>query len=259
MTLTKRAKRGIAAYDEFMSDYAYDYYDWVCSEKSCQLCDILTNECCDPDRDVNCFLADSCQHNPCLSGGSCISTRTLDNRADFVCICLPGLTGKYCQLVNEDVVESLGGDFKRMFKKRGGYYKPTTTTRATTRTTTKTTAEFIFTTTTTAVATVTTPASTTTAETAMSKSTTPAHTPLQQQQQYFNHDASQESFILAPIAIESTTTAAAIMPAYQPQPQHQQQQQHQYYALPSISQASQQRVLPPQFPASIAPKELTNE
>lgn len=98
---------GFGAYDyndyygDYVSDYAYDYYDWVCSEQICQLCDILTSECCDPDRDVNCFLPDSCLNNPCLSGGTCITTRTIDNRPDFICVCLPGLTGKYCQMVND--------------------------------------------------------------------------------------------------------------------------------------------------------------
>jgi hypothetical protein len=98
---------GFGAYDyndyygDYVSDYAYDYYDWVCSEQICQLCDILTSECCDPDRDVNCFLPDSCLNNPCLSGGTCITSRTIDNRPDFICVCLPGLTGKYCQMVND--------------------------------------------------------------------------------------------------------------------------------------------------------------
>ena len=98
---------GFGAYDyndyygEYVSDYAYDYYDWICSDTACQLCDILTSECCDPAIDVNCFLPDSCLNNPCLSGGTCITTRTLDNQPDFICVCLPGLTGKYCQLVND--------------------------------------------------------------------------------------------------------------------------------------------------------------
>lgn len=116
-TETTRAKRqlafgggfgmGFGAYDyndyygEYVSDYAYDYYDWICSDTACQLCDILTSECCDPVIDVNCFLPDSCLNNPCLSGGTCITTRTLDNQPDFICVCLPGLTGKYCQLVND--------------------------------------------------------------------------------------------------------------------------------------------------------------
>ena len=98
---------GFGAYDyndyygEYVSDYAYDYYDWICSDTSCQLCDILTSECCDPAIDVNCFLPDSCLNNPCLSGGTCITTKTLDQQPDFICVCLPGLTGKYCQLVND--------------------------------------------------------------------------------------------------------------------------------------------------------------
>lgn len=98
---------GFGAYDyynyygDLVSDYSYDYYDWICSETSCQLCDILTSECCDPDVDVNCFLPDTCLNNPCLSGGTCISSKTVDDRPDFTCVCLPGLTGKYCQLVND--------------------------------------------------------------------------------------------------------------------------------------------------------------
>ncbi|CAF0714152.1 unnamed protein product [Brachionus calyciflorus] len=98
---------GFGAYDyynyygDLVSDYSYDYYDWICSETSCQLCDILTSECCDPDVDVNCFLPDTCFNNPCLSGGTCITARTVDDRPDFTCVCLPGLTGKYCQLVND--------------------------------------------------------------------------------------------------------------------------------------------------------------
>lgn len=84
-------------YGQYQGDYSYDYYDWICSEKKCQLCDILTSECCDPDRDVNCFLPDSCLNNPCLAGGTCIIAATLDGHPDFVCVCMPGLTGKYCQ------------------------------------------------------------------------------------------------------------------------------------------------------------------
>ena len=83
------------------ADYAYDYYDWICSDKACTLCDILTSECCDPVTDEHCFLPDSCLNNPCLSGGTCITTKTVDDRADFICVCLPGLTGKYCQLASE--------------------------------------------------------------------------------------------------------------------------------------------------------------
>ena len=83
------------------ADYAYDYYDWICSDKACTLCDILTSECCDPATDEHCFLPDSCLNNPCLAGGTCITTKTVDDRADFICVCLPGLTGKYCQLASE--------------------------------------------------------------------------------------------------------------------------------------------------------------
>jgi len=98
---------GFGAYDyndyfgDFVNDYAYDYYDWVCTETACQLCDILTSECCDPTTNINCFMPDSCLNNPCLSGGTCISTRTIAGQQDFVCVCLPGLTGKYCQLAND--------------------------------------------------------------------------------------------------------------------------------------------------------------
>jgi hypothetical protein len=88
-------------YDFYPNDFLYDYYDWVCSDTSCQLCNILTSECCDPAVNVNCFLPDSCLNNPCLSGGTCIPTQTLDQRADFICVCYPGFTGKYCQLTNE--------------------------------------------------------------------------------------------------------------------------------------------------------------
>jgi len=88
-------------YGDYANDYNYDYYDWVCSDTSCQLCDILTSECCNPNIDINCFLPDSCLNNPCLGGGTCITTRTVDLRPDFICVCLPGLTGKYCQLAND--------------------------------------------------------------------------------------------------------------------------------------------------------------
>lgn len=88
-------------YDFYPNDFLYDYYDWVCSDTLCQLCNILTSECCDPSVNVNCFLPDSCLNNPCLSGGTCIPTQTLDQRADFICVCYPGFTGKYCQLTNE--------------------------------------------------------------------------------------------------------------------------------------------------------------
>ena len=92
------------SYDFGFMDYAaYDYYDWVCdaTTDSCQLCDVLTGSCCDPKANDNCFLPDSCANNPCLSGGTCVTTRTRDNYPDFVCVCLRGLTGKYCQLVDD--------------------------------------------------------------------------------------------------------------------------------------------------------------
>jgi hypothetical protein len=98
---------GFGAYDyndyygDYIGDYAYDYYDWICTDTACQLCDILTSDCCDPAYDRNCYLPDSCMNNPCLSGGTCISSKTIDNRPDFICACLPGLTGKYCQLAND--------------------------------------------------------------------------------------------------------------------------------------------------------------
>ena len=88
-------------YANFLADAAYDYYDWVCTGASCQLCDVLTGDCCDPNYDRNCFLPDSCANNPCLSGGTCISTLTVDFRPDFMCVCTAGLTGKYCQLIDE--------------------------------------------------------------------------------------------------------------------------------------------------------------
>jgi len=89
-------------YYNAMLDYAlYDYYDWVCVDRTCQLCDLLTGDCCNPARGPNCFLPDSCANNPCLAGGTCITTRTVDDRPDFVCTCKKGLTGKYCQLIDE--------------------------------------------------------------------------------------------------------------------------------------------------------------
>jgi hypothetical protein len=79
-------------------DYAaYDYYDWVCTGNKCQLCDILTGQCCNPNQ-PNCFLPDSCANNPCLTGGTCIPTKTIAGQPDFTCVCKSGLTGKYCQL-----------------------------------------------------------------------------------------------------------------------------------------------------------------
>ena len=92
-------------YGGLTGDYNYDYYDWVCSETRCQLCNILGGECCDPDASPNCFLPDSCLNNPCLAGGSCVKTETIDGRPDFLCICLPGLTGKYCQITNDYIVD----------------------------------------------------------------------------------------------------------------------------------------------------------
>jgi hypothetical protein len=101
-TISKRNRRQ-AGFDEFYTnDFLYDYYDWVCSETDCQLCNVLTAECCDPSINVNCMLPDSCLNNPCLSGGTCITSRTIDGKQpDFICVCLPGFTGKYCQLTND--------------------------------------------------------------------------------------------------------------------------------------------------------------
>lgn len=93
-------KRQAMDYYSALLDYAaYDYYDWICTDGACQLCDILTGDCCDPnDNPDNCFLPDSCVNNPCLTGGTCIPTLTVDQREDFTCVCKSGLTGKYCQL-----------------------------------------------------------------------------------------------------------------------------------------------------------------
>lgn len=90
-------------YGDYIGDYNYDYYDWVCTTNppNCQLCNILGSECCDPAVDTNCFLPDSCLNNPCLAGGTCITTKTIDDRPDFTCVCLPGLSGKYCQLATD--------------------------------------------------------------------------------------------------------------------------------------------------------------
>lgn len=90
-------------YGDYIGDYNYDYYDWVCTTNppNCQLCNILGSECCDPEVDVNCFLPDNCLNNPCLAGGTCITTTTIDNRPDFTCVCMPGLSGKYCQLATD--------------------------------------------------------------------------------------------------------------------------------------------------------------
>jgi len=95
-------------YGDYVGDYNYDYYDWVCTTNppTCQLCNILGSECCDPAFDVNCLLPDTCLNNPCLSGGTCITTTTIDNRPDFTCVCLPGLSGKYCQLATDYFVGS---------------------------------------------------------------------------------------------------------------------------------------------------------
>jgi len=115
--LHNRAKRQLAVplgfrsydygdyYGALTGDYNYDYYDWVCSETSCQLCNILGGECCDPNSGPNCFLQDSCLNNPCLAGGSCVPTTTIHGQNDFLCICLPGLTGKYCQITNDYIVD----------------------------------------------------------------------------------------------------------------------------------------------------------
>jgi hypothetical protein len=90
-------------YGDYIGDYNYDYYDWVCTTNppNCQLCNILGSECCDPAQNTNCFLPDSCLNNPCLAGGTCVTVTTIDGRPDFTCICLPGLSGKYCQLATD--------------------------------------------------------------------------------------------------------------------------------------------------------------
>jgi hypothetical protein len=90
-------------YGDYIGDYNYDYYDWVCTTNppNCQLCNILGSECCDPAINTNCFLPDSCLNNPCLAGGTCITVTTIDGRPDFTCVCLPGLSGKYCQLATD--------------------------------------------------------------------------------------------------------------------------------------------------------------
>lgn len=101
--------QGYGAYDyndyygDYVGDYSYDYYDWVCTTNppNCQLCNMLGSECCDPAMDTNCFLPDTCLNNPCLAGGTCITTTTIDDRPDFTCVCLPGLSGKYCQLATD--------------------------------------------------------------------------------------------------------------------------------------------------------------
>lgn len=109
-TSSVRAKRQIPLQQDFsFMDYSsYDYYDWVCNNQAqCQLCDVLTGACCDPEQTLNCFLPDSCANNPCLSGGTCINTETVppapDQRGfyDFTCVCIRGLTGKYCQLIDD--------------------------------------------------------------------------------------------------------------------------------------------------------------
>lgn len=90
-------------YGDYIGDYNYDYYDWVCTTNppNCQLCNVLGSECCDPAQNTNCFLPDSCLNNPCLAGGTCVTVTTIDGRPDFTCICLPGLSGKYCQLATD--------------------------------------------------------------------------------------------------------------------------------------------------------------
>jgi hypothetical protein len=90
-------------YGDYTNDYNYDYYDWVCSTNppNCQLCNILGSDCCDPAADPNCVLPDTCLNNPCLAGGTCIETKTIADNTDFTCVCLPGLSGKYCQLATD--------------------------------------------------------------------------------------------------------------------------------------------------------------
>lgn len=90
-------------YGDYTNDYNYDYYDWVCSTNppNCQLCNILGSDCCDPAADPNCVLPDTCVNNPCLAGGTCIEMRTIAQNLDFTCVCLPGLSGKYCQLATD--------------------------------------------------------------------------------------------------------------------------------------------------------------
>lgn len=109
-TSSVRAKRQIPLSQDFsFMDYSsYDYYDWVCNNQAdCQLCDVLTGACCDPENNLNCFLPDSCANNPCLSGGTCINTETVAPNPgvrgfyDFTCVCIRGLTGKYCQLIDD--------------------------------------------------------------------------------------------------------------------------------------------------------------
>ncbi len=97
----ERQKRQVLPlYGDYFSDYLYDYYDWICDERLCRLCNVLSSECCTPHVDQNCFLPDTCLNNPCLFGGTCIPTKTIDNKPDFNCICDRGLTGKYCQLTD---------------------------------------------------------------------------------------------------------------------------------------------------------------
>ena len=117
-------------------DYAaYDYYDWVCAEGKCQICNVLTGgkfpffqiilqraemvafflikyifpfmdwligkACCNPLLHENCFLPDACHNSPCLNSGECVEEFTPDGYPDFECICINGLTGKYCHLVDD--------------------------------------------------------------------------------------------------------------------------------------------------------------
>ena len=108
-TNATRSRRQAGFDDFYTNDFLYDYYDWVCSETDCQLCNVLTAECCDPSINVNCMLPDSCLNNPCLSGGTCITARTIDGKQpDFICVCLPGFTGKYCQLTNDFMLPPSG-------------------------------------------------------------------------------------------------------------------------------------------------------
>ena len=57
--------------------------------------------CCNPLLHENCFIPDFCSNTPCLYNGKCAGTLTLDGHLDFVCICIRGHTGKYCQLVDD--------------------------------------------------------------------------------------------------------------------------------------------------------------
>ena len=44
---------------------------------------------------VNCeSVSETCEHEPCLHGGTCIDTED----AGFDCVCVPGITGQYTYL-----------------------------------------------------------------------------------------------------------------------------------------------------------------